>query len=525
MTRRVLCLWIPNWSVQRLQIRQPGLRDRPLVLFADGARNQSIVVTHDQRAAALGVRCGMPLAEAQTLCLDRCRGAEPCFVWRDAAGDREALQRLSRSCERFGLLVTLEDSQSPESLLLDITGCGPLFNGEEGLARQLLQHAEKQGLRVRIAVADTVGAAWAIVHCGTQSEPVVRVSGEAMNEVLRSLPVSALRLSSCLITRLHEFQLRRIDQVLSLERSSLPSRFGSELLRRIDQAFGRLPEQIIPERRPEPVEANWESETPVQSTAALEAVMSRLLQEVLRTLQTKGAGVQHLQVHLSTPSRQTQVLSVECVRPTVGLTHLLELLRLRWERESFPQGICRVRLSVLQAGGMTKSPLALWPMNGEGNDPELLRLIERLSSRLGAAAVLRPVLVADSQPERSCTYEPAITGQDGGQFSPRKRPHRGRTKQMPTGILSRQIRPVWLLPAPVTLEVLLAAAGGPPCRFRWGQDYHVTCHWGPERITTGWWREEYIRRDYYHVQTAQGRRFWIFQELLSGAWFLHAVCD
>jgi protein ImuB len=387
----------------------------------------------------------------------------------------------------------------------------------------LQQHVQRGGLRVRIAVADTVGAAWALAHCGTRSATVVHLSGERMRQALDRLPVSALRLPPGLVARLHEFQLRRIEQVLALERASLPSRFGEPLLRRIDQALGRVPEQIVPERRPEPIEASWESDAPLQNAAALEVLMTRLLEEVLERLQQAGAGVQHLQVQLSTPDRRTQTLTIDCVRPTTALPHLLELLRLRWERESFPQGICRVRMSVLQAGGLTKAPLTLWPAAGEGSEPELLRLIERLSSRLGADAVLRPLLIADAQPERSFMYEPALrVRKTSGPSAEGEGRGEGAFQASP---LSRLIRPVRLLPAPVRLEVLLAGGAGPPTWFRWTQDDRVTGYWGSERITTGWWRDEYIRRDYYQIQTARGQRLWIFRELLSGEWFLHATCD
>jgi protein ImuB len=527
MTRRVLCLWIPNWPVQRLQAAQPALRDRPLVLFADGPRGQTVVVTHDRQAAELGVRPGVPLAEAQSLCLHRCARShsvcrEPRFVRQDVETERDALKHLAHSCEPFSPLVGLEESEAPESLLLDITGCGPLFGGEEQLARQLQQHVEHGGLRVRIAVADTVGAAWALAHCGTRLETVVHVSGERMRQALGRLPVTALRLSPGLVARLHEFQLRRIDQVVSLDRASLPSRFGELLLRRIDQASGRVPEPIVPERRPEPIEAIWESDASLQSAAALETLMTRLLEEVLERLHTTGAGVQRLQAQLSTPDRRQQTLTIECVRPTTALLHLLELLRLRWERESFPQGICRVRLSVLQAAEMTKSPLTLWPAAGGGSDCELLRLIERLSSRLGADAVLRPLLIAEAQPECAVLCEPALGVEAAG--GPSAEVENRREGAFEASPLSRLIRPVRLLPAPVRLDVL-AGGSGPPGWFHWERDDHVTEYWGPERITTGWWRDEYIRRDYYHVQTARGQRFWIFQELLSGEWFLHAPCD
>ena len=146
MTTRLLCLWIPNWPVQRRQARQPELRDRPLVLFAVGRRGQEQVVTHCRRAAGLGVSIGMPLAEAKTLFSDRRNRAVPCFVPHDPAEDREALHRLAWFCDGFSPVIGLEESDEPESLLFDLTGCAPLFGGEERLARQLQRHVQEQGL-------------------------------------------------------------------------------------------------------------------------------------------------------------------------------------------------------------------------------------------------------------------------------------------------------------------------------------------------------------------------------------------
>ena len=74
------------------------------------------------------------------------------------------------------------------------------------------------------------------------------------------------------------------------------------------------------------------------------------------------------------------------------------------------------------------------------------------------------------------------------------------------------------------LEVLSVVPEGPPIQFRWqGTDYRVLRSWGPERIQTGWWRGNYIRRDYYRVATTEGNRFWIFRR--HGDWFLHGVFD
>ena len=66
--------------------------------------------------------------------------------------------------------------------------------------------------------------------------------------------------------------------------------------------------------------------------------------------------------------------------------------------------------------------------------------------------------------------------------------------------------------------------GGPPLRFEWKRQSHVVAHyWGPERIETGWWREQGVRRDYYLVETTAGKRFWLFRTMGDEVWFLHGM--
>lgn len=87
-------------------------------------------------------------------------------------------------------------------------------------------------------------------------------------------------------------------------------------------------------------------------------------------------------------------------------------------------------------------------------------------------------------------------------------------------------RPLHVLEKPERLQVMAVAPDGPPVRFHTtGHEHQVARHWGPERITTGWWRSEGIHRDYYRVETTEGRRFWLFRHQRSGKWFLHGVFD
>ena len=86
----------------------------------------------------------------------------------DPAADRAALEKLAAWCGRFSPLVGLDDSAAPDSLLLDVTGLAHLFGGEGSLAKRVVRDFAHRGLAVRVAVADTIGAAWAVSHFGQE---------------------------------------------------------------------------------------------------------------------------------------------------------------------------------------------------------------------------------------------------------------------------------------------------------------------------------------------------------------------
>ena len=111
-------------------------------------------------AAAQGVRVDMPLAEAKSLV------PSVAVERHDPAADRQALRRLAAACERFSPCVALEEGDEPESLLLDISNLTHLLGSEAELAAKVERFFAAQRYRVQIAVADTVGLAWAVAHYG-----------------------------------------------------------------------------------------------------------------------------------------------------------------------------------------------------------------------------------------------------------------------------------------------------------------------------------------------------------------------
>ena len=76
------------------------------------------------------------------------------------------------------------------------------------------------------------------------------------------------------------------------------------------------------------------------------------------------------------------------------------------------------------------------------------------------------------------------------------------------------------------LAVVAVVPDGPPVHFPWqGHPQRIAHMWGPERIETGWWRNRLVGRDYYRVEAADGRRYWLFRRLRDGQWFLHGMFE
>ena len=159
------------------------------------------------------------------------------------------------------------------------------------------------------------------------------------------MPVETLRLPIATIELLYALDLRRIEQLLDLPRAELPARFGPEVVKRLDQALGRRPELLTPEKDDEPVEASWELDYPSGDRRVLEKVLEHLLEQVLEKLQPRGLGVQRLLATLqltNTPSPPTPLprsggegrkgepahLQVGLLQPSASAEHLLDLMRL-----------------------------------------------------------------------------------------------------------------------------------------------------------------------------------------------------
>ncbi len=536
----------------------------------------------------------MTLAEASALIGESMLRAEA----YDPVADREALETLAAGCGRFSPVVGLEDAERPECLLLDVGAVGHLFGGEAVLVQRIVDDFRRRKLRVHVAVADTLGAAWAVARgfSGPDGVPLLArwassaltdrtASGEAVAheklldgleplvrdpfshwaivpsgktvEALAALPIDALRLPPEAVALLGGLGIHEIGQLMALPRDALASRFGADVLRRLNQAQGQTEEPIKTYRPPAAAAAEHVFDYPTAHRAALETNLRRLVEQLTDELARQQQGVTHLRCEftlergLSRFSRSengTVPLSISRVevslyQASVSVKDLFELTWMQVEKRLFSSPVATIRLEAVGTAPLEYRQQELFARTPHEDVRRLGRLISRLTARLGRTAVLGVRLVADAQPELAYRYRPLVD---------RRRDRRRRAGVMPAGCLaiparSRRAgiampgatagrssqsllgkpavahpRPLLLSARPIPLRLTSSGAGGSPLRFQeHGRSHRVTAAWGPERIETGWWRGRSIGRDYYRVETSQGRRLWLFRRLGDGKWFLH----
>lgn len=548
--RRILCIWLPNWAVLRRTLAQPELEGRPVVLW-ETRRNARRVAACCARAQALGVRLGMPVAEAAALAErrdvgrgegrgERAEGGGQfsffnshfsiCTLPSDPAGDRAALEELAVWCSRFSSAVGLEEEDPPESLLLDITGLEHLFGGEPAQAARVLAALARRGIPARIGVADAPGAAWAAARFGAALRPpssALRPLPSALcsiippgrpAEALAPLPVESLRLPEETAELLHSLGVYRVGQLARLPRQDLAARFGPELARRLDQALGLLPEPIRACGAPPELRAEWALEYPTARREAAGAVLDQLVGQVAARLAEHGRGALRIECRLECQGAPAVRLSVGLYQASASGEHLAGLVRMQLERARLPAPVTAVRVEAAVSARLTQRQQSLLDEELARRRQDLAGLIDRLAARLGPRSVLRARLLADALPELAVCYDNL---QSLSRPSPRSTPHAPRSTphELPP-------RPLRLLARPAALVASSVLPEGPPVQFHFqGSMHRVARTWGPERIETGWWRGRTVGRDYYRVETAAGRRFWLFRRLRDGKWFLHGMFE
>jgi len=481
-------------------VERAGVSTIPLVV-SEGPAQRPLVVCANEAARAAGIREGQAVAAAKALV------GELIVVPRDVASERANLERLAAWAGQFTPMSCLDG----QGIALEVESCLRLFDGHAKLTAAIARGVRTLGFHAALGVAPTPLAARVFARAEAQGRAVrACLTLAELPQRVAELPLFLLDWPAKTLARLTDLGVLRLRDMLELPAEGVARRFGPEIALSIDRLMGRVGDPRLPYEPPPRFRSRLE--LPAEGVDALLFPLRRLLAEMEGALRGRGAGVQRLTLTLEHVRRARTRLGLEFASPEREAGFILAIARERLGRLSLASPTCaiEVRADAL----LPHAPRAgTWLPGAAELAIDRERLVERLAARLGRDRVFGIAVADDHRPEKD--WAPARAAattrhsrEGGNPITPiGSPPSRGR--HLPI------TRPAWLLNRP---QRLITHDGIPA----WQGE--LTLHAGPERIESGWWDGEEVRRDYYVALNPRGEAAWIFREHRDlASWYLHGV--
>lgn len=543
--RRILSLWFPRLGAERLIRRQPVLGDQPLAVVQE-QQNMQVITALNAVAQRHGLQVGHPVRDAHAMC--------PGLLTypRSLVDEARFLETLQRWASKFSPWVAHEDD---DSLVVDLTGCAHLFGGEAELMQVIVQDCCDLGLSVRMGLADTRGAAWALARYAGRVAGSAR-SGDAIDQEARAtrsragkrrhwtkggvapaiqshtesatriappgqtygalspLPIAALRLEPEMAAQLGRLGLRRVGDLLGQPRAGLARRFGRGLVMRLDQAMGSAPEPISPAKPLDHFAVRMTLPDPIGLAEDVMAAVDRLLLRLCRSLEIKRKGARRIELQAYRSDHSVEVIKVGLARPSFDPARIRPLLDLKVGEIDAGFGIDMLRLVAVQVEVFHDMALvghleANNVVQSRLNKVDALDdLVGRLGARVGLDAIRRMHPANSHIPEKSHQILSAAWSDAYDRPWP--------APPNPRPLL---LWPPEMIHAPAVPQL--------PAIFRWrGRSLIRLRAIGPERMAPEWWLDDPNwrsgTRDYWVADTDCGLRLWLFYGhggTMSPGWF------
>ncbi|BAT58521.1 DNA polymerase IV [Variibacter gotjawalensis] len=459
-------------------------------------------------AMELGLRTGLTLADA------RARFPDIDVAEDDPTADSTLIDQMLEDCDRWTMLVGRDD---PHGLMLDITGCAHLFGGEMLMRRKIIARFNRAGFDLTATIAGTPDAARALARYGRSG--IVRDGEEAA--VVRPLPVAALEMPEDARLALSRAGLKTVGDLADRPSQPLAARFSEVLTAKLHRVLGQHDIRITPYRAPPACVVERLFPEPVATAETIQLTLRRLVARVAVLLEKRGDGGRMFEASFYRTDGAVRRITVGTGRPTRDGRIVMRLFDEKIDTLADPIdpgfGFDLIRLAVPATEPFENDQPSFDGKVAE--EQEVTDLIDRLVARFGADAVLRFVAADTHDPLRAARLIHASGNAAVAIAWPETEPD-----EPPT-------RPLRLFDPPEPIDTFAEVPDGPPIRFRWRHVLHdVTRAEGPERIASEWWRKTHVpTRDYFRVEDAAGRRFWVFREGYHGAegetprWFLHGL--
>ncbi|WP_290841356.1 DNA polymerase Y family protein [Flavobacterium sp.] len=490
---RYVSIWFPYLLTDYVVRKKSELRDVAFVV-ASPERGRLLVKAANALAVKKGIHTGMVVADCKAIFPD----LE--VIEAEAGRAQKLLRALAEWCIGYTPFSSVD---SPDGLILDGSGCAHLWGGEQKYLESMRARLGNYGYHVQVAMADTIGAAWAMARFGSGIE-VVKPGSQ--HHALIQLPAAALRLEEPVLAKLKKLGLDRVGSFIAMPHSALRRRFGPTLPHRISQALGHQIEIVQPVKPIEPYQERLPTLELVCTATGIEIALEQLLEMLCARFEKEGVGLRSCVFKAYRIDGDVQQIDIGTGHPSKSLKHLFKLFEHKIGMFEPALGFELFILEAPKVEPVTNEQGAIWDASGK-NDMKIAELLDRVASKTDSRYINRYLPAEHYWPERSIKQAASLH------------------EEPATYWRSDLPRPIHLLTKPEIIEVAVRIPDYPPIQFSYkGERFEVAKADGPERIEQEWWIENGHFRDYYCIEDTHGARFWLFRLGPyddNPKWFIH----
>jgi protein ImuB len=475
---RLACVNVAALPLQILLRAHPDWAARPVAVVEDD-RPQAAVLFLNAHARRAGVRTGQRYAAALTLA----RGLEAATV--PAPQIAATVRALTDRLRKFSPHVE-PSADTPGVFWLDASGLDRLYPSRQAWAEAVRADLHVARMTASIAVGFSRFGTFALAT--SQSRTVLCEDERDERNRVDRVSLLRLRIPPDVRERLLALGLGTVGDFLRLPGKAIRARFGPETDALYQLGAGVRPTPLVAAPVEERYERSIDFDAPENNVDRLIFVVKRLLDALMTPLVHQGKAVAELALRMALDNHTTREERVRPATPTVDVSQLLTLVRLRLDTITLPSGIVTLQL-VADACQDAPDQRRLFVEHGRRDAAAANQALARLRAECGDALVVRARVRNAHLPSARFVWEPMATV-----------PVRSSPRATPSRPLVRRIYPK---AAPFSL----------------GPRDETTRTLGPYVLSGGWWAGG-IHRDYYYVQTNRGELLWIYFDRRSSRFFL-----
>lgn len=435
-----------------------------------GADHQLLQLNSAARQAGLAL--GMGLASAASLC------HQLQLVPHQAEQEQQQLQQLAQLLYQYCADIALQPNSG---LVLKLSPMLALYGGAMQFWQQIQQVLQQAGYQYHFATAQQPLVARLLAQ---QHWDQFLLQSDKIQQQLKALPLQHAQLPDKLQEQLQRLGLTQLGDLLKIPQAELVRRFGVEMLQYLQQLTGAKPALLQFIQPTEHFEQQLELLYEMERSDQLLGPVQHLFGLLQLYLQQRDQLAYQLDLCLLQRQDLQQQLQLHSAQGEYQSKDWLKICELQLERLKLKKPVIQLKLILRRSGPRYAQYRTLFAGHlgaGKAQLYSALQLLSLLQARLGKDQVTSPCLHNDLLPEQASSYAGALEPQAAI-----------------AGTVAA-VRPAFLVDPPLALDT--------------EQQQQLQLHYGPERLSSGWWQQQSQHRDYYVGQNAQGQWLWLFRDL------------